>query len=533
MDPSARRHRALIWGASLLIAAALAVYASFLYDWLRGPPPARPPRAAPEVVDASLRKARADFRARYLDCSAHLRLAEALAAAGRPVDAFYVMFWARSFFGDEAFARSHALVVLYRGRHFLGDAPFDASPANEARLKEHLGSDPQDPAALDYLAHIAQSRGRAAEALRLVETGLSGHPDDAGLLAYRAELAAAAGDRRGAVTAWAKLAAARPGTFAARGALEELGRLARAPGAGEDSVLGREALAELLRARPEDPLIFATFAMAEWRKGGSAAARALVGETLSKHPGQAGALMVEGALALEDHDTEKAIRRFTEAWEKDPEDLYSAAQLAQLYFKARADAEAALPYYIALYRSNPRYDDGVPAEQRIREILDSRREAMLKHVRAEGLGRFFSCDDASLRAEAAAKAAAFKDPRWIETLAGLLDDDTEIVRHNADYALFQIGKAVPDAVRVRRDEWLGAEAPLARARALNLFADLEPAATFPLVLKALQDRDPVLRFLVRAMVLDHYYRGTPEGDRARAEYLAREKDPKVLALTPR
>jgi|GEM_PF-1538233 len=533
MASAARRHRVMIWAASLLIAAAAGLYATYLYDWLRGGAPVhpRPPSAA--AVDAALQKARADFRAHYLDCAAHLRLAEALYRAGRPVDAFYVMHWARSFFGEDAFLRAHALVVLYQGRHFLGDAPFDASAANEARLKERLAADPQDLAALDYLAHIAQARGRAPEALRILESGLAGRPDDPGLLAYRAELAAAAGDRRAAVASWGRLAAAQPGTFEARGALEELGRLAQRPGAGEDAALAQEALTELLHSRPQDPLVFSTLAMAAWQKDGAAAARALVAETRSKRPGQAGALMVEGALALNDRDVEKALRLFTEAWEKDPDDLYSAAKLAQLYFKARADAEAALPFYIALYRSNPRYDDGEPAQQRIREILDSRREAALRHVRPEGLGRFLTGDDASLRAEAAARAAQARDPRWIETLADLLDDDTEIVRHNADYALYQIGKGSPDALRVRRDEWLGSEKPLVRARVLNLFADLAPKETFPLVVKALKDPDPVVRFLTRAMVLDHYYKDSRQGAKARAEYLSREKDPKVLSLTPR
>jgi HEAT repeat protein len=243
--------------------------------------------------------------------------------------------------------------------------------------------------------------------------------------------------------------------------------------------------------------------------------------------------MVDGALALNDRDLEKALKLFTQAWEKNPDDLYSAAKLAQLYFKARADPEAALPFYIALHRANPRFDDGEPAQQRIREILDSRRETMLRNVRPEGLGRFLTCDDASLRAEAAARAAQAKDPRWIETLAELLDDDAEIVRHNADYALFQIGKGAPDALRVRRDEWLGSAKPLLRTRALNLFADLEPQETFPLVVQALRDPDPTVRFLARAMVLDHYYKDSRDGAKARAEYLAREKDPKVLALTPR
>ncbi|MBI5241978.1 MAG: hypothetical protein HY926_16010 [Elusimicrobia bacterium] len=530
----AARHRFMIWGASLLIVAVAGLYATYLYDWLRGGTPARPTRAEAPARDAALQRARGDFRERFLDCPAHLRLAEALVLAGRPADAFYVMQWARSLFGDEAFFRAHALVVLYKGRHFLGDAPFDSSPAGEARIKARLAADPAEPAALHYLAHIEQSRGRSAEALRALEAGLAVHPEDPGLLAYRSELAAAAGDARTALTGWAKLAAAAPGTFEARGALEELGRRAqRGAAAGEEAALAKEALEELLRARPRDPAVFSTLAMAVWQKGDQAAARALVAETLSKQPGHAGALMVEGALALADRDVEKAMRLFLEAWEKNPDDLYSAAKLAQLYYRARADAEAALPFYLALYRANPRYDDGEPVERRIQEILDSRREAALRRVRPEALGRFLSSDDASLRAEAAVRAAAFKDLRWIEPLADLLDDDTEIVRRNADYALFQIAKSYPDAVRVRREEWLNSDRLLVRVRALNLFADQEPRAAWPLVTRFLKDPDPTVRFLTRALVLDHYYKGSREGAQARAEYLAREKDPRVLALTPR
>jgi len=243
--------------------------------------------------------------------------------------------------------------------------------------------------------------------------------------------------------------------------------------------------------------------------------------------------MMEGALALNDRDVPKAIRSLGAAWAKNPDDLYSAAKLAQLQLKARGDPEAALPFYIALYRANPLFDDGEPVERRIREILDVRREAALQGVPSASLGRFLAVDDASLRAEAAARAAQFQDPLWIEALAGLLDDDVEIVRHNADYALYRIAQRSPDAVRVRRDEWVNSERPLVRARALNLFADLEPQETLPLVLRALHDDQPAVRFLARAMVLDRYYRDSREAAKARASYLAGETDPEVLALTQR
>ena len=82
---------------------------------------------------------------------------------------------------------------------------------------------------------------------------------------------------------------------------------------------------------------------------------------------------------------------------------------------------------------------------------------------------------------------------------------------------------------MRREEWLSSEKPLVRARALNLFADIEPAETFPFVVKALRDPHPAVRFLAKVMVLDHYYKDDPKAAKARADYLASEKDPLVLA----
>ena len=61
---------------------------------------------------------------------------------------------------------------------------------------------------------------------------------------------------------------------------------------------------------------------------------------------------------------------------------------------------------------------------------------------------------ARIAVSACLRAASFKDPRWIDRLGELLDDDTEIVRRNADFALFEIGKKELDALHSRRDVWL-------------------------------------------------------------------------------
>ncbi len=529
------RANLIIVAALIVIAGTLFFYASWLVDWMSGGKPAPQAREAAAKTTAELAVARREFRADLLDPVAHVRLSEALLRAGRPIDSFYVLSGARALFGEEAFERAHALVVLYKEKHFLGRGEFDPSPANEERLKARLRRDPGDADAANYLAHIAASRRRPEEAVRLATSGLAAKPDDRGLSAYRAELLARGGEASLAIEAQAKLIAAHPGTHEARAALEDLGRLASAADrrGGESSQLAREALEELLRARPEDPRVFTTLAMALWARGDVGAVRALVAETEAKRPKQAGLATIEGALALQDREPAKAAAFFAAAWERDPEDIYSAAKLAELNFKQKGDRDAALPYYLALYRANPRYDDGEPAERRIRETLDARREHLLRYAGPENLARAFDSDDASLRAEAAARVAQLQDPRWIDPLAGLLDDDTELARQSADYALYRIAQKHPDAVLVRRDEWLTSDKPLARVRALNLFADLDPKGTFPLAARALRDPVPAVRFFARVMVLDHYYKDDPRAAKLRGEHLAAEKDPKVLGLYSR
>jgi len=233
-------------------------------------------------------------------------------------------------------------------------------------------------------------------------------------------------------------------------------------------------------------------------------------------------------LALRDRDVDGAFSWLTKAWDRNPDDLYSAAKLAQIYEKRRNDPEGALPFYLALYRQNPDYTDEEPAETRIRETLDRRREDLLKNAPVEGLGGRFKLDDASLRAESCLRAAAFKDPRWIDALGDLLDDDVELVRRDADYALFQIASREPDAVRARRAQWLGNEKTLVRIRALNLFADLDGMNALPATIAALRDPNAGVRVFAKLMVLDHYYKGRPEAAKARSRYLAEEKDHEAL-----
>ncbi|MBI3288222.1 MAG: tetratricopeptide repeat protein [Elusimicrobia bacterium] len=470
-----RRTNLLIVVALLMIGAAFAAYSIIMMRWIA---PSRPGAAAPAPITRAqaqerLVAARREFRERLLDPRAHLRLSEALWKAGRPVDAFYVMYAARQLFGDDAFRAAHTEAVLGAG-----------GPAAEMRKR------------LDGLQ----------------EKSLT-------------------------VPVHAEIARQYPESPEGRDSLDSLARLAAGDensAGGESARLARTALQELHGEDPKHAGKLSALGMAMFARGDYSLAHAVASEALSKNPNQAGACQVMGAFALQRKDLDGALRWLSAAWDRNPDDLYSASKLAQLYDKVRSDPEAALPFYLALYRQNPDFSDGgVIAENRVRETLDARRESLLLHAPVESLGARMDLDDSSLRAEACLRAAAFKDPRWIDKLGGLLDDDVEIVRRNADYALFQIGKKEPEAVRARREEWLGSDKPLIRIRALNLFADLDGKNAFPSVINALRDPNPAVRVFAKVMVLEHYYGGQPEAAKVRARYLSEEKDPEALALLAR
>ncbi len=531
--PRSAKSTLIFLGLGVAVAATLAAYGLWVWSWMAPPiaAPAAPAKNLPRQTEALL-SARLRLRDRFLDVHNHLRLAEALYRQGSPVDAFYVMANARSFFGEEEFLRSHSFVTLYRESHFLAGGQFEASAASEERLKLRLRDDPDNPGTLIYLAHLANLRGDPKEAQRLADHGLAANPDHPGLLAARAKFSS----QEDSLKFLARLAAFQRDTFEGRSALDELGRIAQGRDEGgktEPALLARETLEELYRKFPQDPRIFSTLAMSTWGRGDIPAVRSLAAQALSRRPENPGAYQVQGTLDLLDKRPENAIRSFTAAWEKNSEDLYSAEKLAQLYDKQRADSEAALPYYIALYRMNPRYEDSEPLEIRIRRILDIRREQLLREVNADRLPRFLRSEDASLRAQACVRAAELGDPRFIEALGELLDDDAEIVRHNADYALFKLSGSNADNLLMRRLEWINSPKPLVRARALNLFADMDPKDTLPLASRALYDPNPAVRLLVRLLVFDHYYRNAPQARQTAEESLRQEKDPVVLALYQR
>src|SRR5438067_13151201 len=103
-----------------IIVGTAALYVWVLSSWLSGPAPARDAEVAPAPAAAApsaaavLEPARRAYRDGYLDPRAWLALSDALARAGRPVDAFYVLHGAREFFGDERFFAAHAAAA--RGR---------------------------------------------------------------------------------------------------------------------------------------------------------------------------------------------------------------------------------------------------------------------------------------------------------------------------------------------------------------------------------------------------------------------------------
>jgi hypothetical protein len=461
-----RRTNLIILASLLMIAASIAAYATMVVRWFGAPKasaPAATAFASRAVLDAPLAQARLEFRARLLDPRAHLRLSEALWKSGRPVDSFYVTYAARGIFSDAAFRSAHIDVVLGAG----------------------------GPAA----AELSRLKGLRDPAL--------------------------------AVPIHAEIARDYPDSPEGRDSLERLSRLAMAAdGDGGDAArVARIALDQLYREDPKNPEKLAALAGADIGRGD--AARTLAAAAWSKYPGHAGAARILGMLALRDRDVDGAIKWLTAAWDRNPYDFYSAAKLAQIYAERRDDPESALPYYLALYRQDPDYADDEPAETRIRETLDRRREELLKDALVENLGERVKIEDASLRAAAALRAGSFKDPRWIDALGELLDDDAELVRRGACDALLQIASQEPDAVRARRARWLGSDKPLVRIYALSLFADLEDVKALPAVAAALRDPNAGVRVFAE-LLLDRDYARWPEAVKLRARYLSSEKDREAL-----
>jgi len=468
----ARRTNLIIVFSLLMIAAAFAIYATIVLRWFSAPGGSI--AAMPAIEDQAaargeLESARREFRDRLLDPRAHLRLAQALWKAGRPIDSFYVTYGARQLFSDEEFRQAHAEVVVGVG-----------GPAAEARARLKGLNDP----ALTVPVHAEAARD---------------YPDSA----------------------------------EGRDSLEKLSQMAADAGAGESSELALTALSELYRQDPKSPEKLAALGGALIGRGDDAKAEAYATQALSRTPTHAGAAHVLGMLALKNRDVDAARKWLNAAWEGDSNDLYAAAKLAQIYDKRRGDPEAALPFYLALYRENPDYEDGEPAETTIRRTLDARRARLLQNVTVEGLGPRFKLDDASLRAAAALRAADFKDPRWIGALGELLDDDCLNVRTAADYALYRIGQVDAAAVDARRDAWLSSDKPLVRIRALNLYSDLDGRNALPYAVTALSDPNPGVRAFTVIMALDHYFADVPEAARARARFAATEKDPAVLDFVRR
>jgi tetratricopeptide (TPR) repeat protein len=470
-----RKTNLLIVFSLLMIAAAFAAYSAVVLRWFSSPRAGaseRPSSFSMRENEKQLASARREFRERLLDPRAHLRLSEALWKNGRLVDSFYVAYAARQLFGEEEFHRAHADIVLGVG-----------GPATELSRR------------LDGLREASLAVPIHVEIIRRYADTAEG-----------------------------------------RASLDALERLASSneSSGGEAAHLAKTALEELSREDPKHSGKLAALGLSLLTRGDLALADAVASEALSKNPGHAGAARVKGALALQRRDLDDALRWLNAAWERNHDDLYSAAKLAQIYDKLRSDPEGALSFHLALYRHNPDFSDAdVPVENRIQEILTARRESLLRNVTAAGLDSRFDLEDATLRAEACLRAAAFKDPRWIDKLGALLDDDVEIVRRDADYALFEIGKADPDAVRARREKWLGSDNPLRRIRALNLYADLDGHNALPSVIQALRDPNPAVRAFSKVMVLEHYYRDSPETAKIRERYLAEEKDPGALALMAR
>ncbi|MBI4371199.1 MAG: tetratricopeptide repeat protein [Elusimicrobia bacterium] len=489
--------------------------------------------APAEAAAGGLAAARADYRKNFFDPYAHMRLAETLYRSGRVVDAFYILEEARGLFPESTFNFAHHFVIIGKGRGgWPGREPFDPSPAHEAHLKRQAQADPKDWEALSYLAHIEGSRGNLSAAEAQINKVLEIAPRKPGALAFKAMLNIRKKNLAEALSLFDQAASQELDSPDGRSATEFMGQLARSPDSKEMGALRIQAFNSLQRIAqkyPDDTQTFIALAFVYWARGEMPQVRALVKQALERNPKHAGAATIQGALFIQDKQVDPAIAWLKKAAEADPDNQYALEKLSQLYRKEKHDPGGALPYYIALHHLNPHYYDWEYAESRIKEELNQKRTAALSAARTpEQLAPFFSSEDGSLRAEACLRAADFKSPSLVAPLMGLLDDDVGSVTQNADYALFQTGKANPAALLDVREKMLNSTRIFVRGMALGLYADLTPAETLPIILARLKDSEPYVRFRASS-ALKHYYAGNLDAKQALDAYRIAEKNPKLLA----
>lgn len=518
------RRRALFAAIGVSVIAGAMLLAVIGRDAGDQAPPAISAAASPAQ---SLASARRDYRERFFDPYAHLRLEEALYRGGRQVDSFYVLETTRALFPAEVFGRAHAHVVLSKGKSgWPGDAPFDPSPESEARWRARLAQDPGDWKALSYLAHIEGSRGGLDEGLRLIDRGLALKPEEPMMLGFRAEALRQKGAAPADVLeAFAAAYKAAPRGIDGRAALTYFASLA-----GSKGELAGAALARLREAAAErgDPTAFSLLAGVQGVS--SDATRALVDEALKADPAHPGASFVEALIAIERRDFETALTRLGKAGKDDPEDPNLLRALALTLLRLKKFDEA-LPVLIALHRQSPDEElAGGRVSDAVNELLKARREKALEGATTLArLRPFFEDADGSLRAQACLVAARLDDARALPALVGLLDDDDGNVLQDADHAIFELAKTHRGEVLALREPLLKSPSVFARGRGFDLFADLAPDETLPALEAAAAGSDAYLRFAAVG-ALRAYYQGNERAQRAARASLAAEKDAGLRAV---
>lgn len=216
----------------------------------------------------------------------------------------------------------------------------------------------------------------------------------------------------------------------------------------------------------------------------------------------------------------------------DPESAYALSMLSSLHRKELKDPEGALKWDLLLSRLPLGILEDAAVEDRVRHALNRRRDAAVHAAKDVGdLRAMFGSADGDLRAEAALQAGKRKERALIPELIARLDDDVGVVTQNADYALFQIAKAVPGALEPHQAGLLGADSPFVRGKVFNLYGDLDPARARPWVLEGLSSPDEYVR--LRAHMAARHYYAADKGVQAAAAKALRGASGGLLAALER
>jgi tetratricopeptide (TPR) repeat protein len=370
----------------------------------------------------------------------HLELSQSIQANGDPLTAFCICEYARSLFGEEAFAG--AFDTVFRGH--VSDVLFH--PRKEA-LRQAIKLAPGNIALMRQLADLYASHGEPAEAADELEKASRLAPEDFSLVdAARTDLIAAGktSDGQSLVNVWCEAHPDSAPTWARN--------IQQAIDQNSDSV--GDLLNQAIAKFPED-----------------------------------GQLHLMRGQFEEDKSPDAAKVDYELAAKFAPLSAATQGAAGRFFVKIQPDPERALRYYLAAYFLDPDFNDWEPVDQRVREAADAAAQARIE-ANADSVETLLADENPMVVAAAIQNISTTWNDRYANEFLKLTSADCPDIRDAAVQCL----AAHPAAIAGALSAMLTSNDPWQRAAAVQLSAKIRSKETSTGLVPFLKDPAAVVRF---------------------------------------